>query len=355
MPPRWVDTAAMVNGQAPHLSMPLTVSKKSDWDSKPFVKVPVRLLFCQQLHANSKLLLIFLINQIGYRPVSLSTMDRCLGVHRSTRIRCMSELRELGFIAGDSDSHLVLMDPEPILASLYKSHRRTEEEFQTLVDETYSQAGDQHMSDRPELAKRDYLQEATDSWNRYRPKDYQKIRRISAQLVKALDYHMRELRIEAHNYDEFFAALKSGVEKSEFWSTNNSSKTLQSIIGIGNPTDKKKSNVYTLFNDGIESPATPLEETKRNDTITYPSAYRKLIDNYESAQHFYQQAYQERNVDDAINNRVIRTEQALKDVGLNPAKFRLKYGLRTWPTDTPEPAEARVVNWTFDDEYGYAY
>jgi hypothetical protein len=334
--------------------MRLTVSKKSNWDSKPFVKVPVRLLFCQQLHANSKLLLIFLINQVGYKPVSVSTMDRCLGIHRSTRIRCMAELRELGFISGH-ESHLVLMDPEPILNSLYKNHQETEEEFQGLVAQSYLEGGGHYDLEPQTPAKRDYLQEATDSWNRYRPKDYQKIRRISGQLVKALDYHMRELRIQPHHYDEFFSALKTGIEKSDFWSTNNSSKTLQSIIGIGNPTDKKKNNVYTLFNDGIEAPAAPIEEGRRNDTIVYPAAYRKLINEYETAQHAYQQAYQNKRINDDVNGYVIRTEQALKDVKLDPTLFRFKYGLRTWPTETPEPKESRIVNWTFDDEYGYAY
>lgn len=335
--------------------MPVAVSKKNNWDAKPFVKVPVRLLLCQQLHANSKLLLIFLINQVGFRPVSMTTIDRCLGVHRSTRIRCLQELKELGFVSG-SDNNLVLNDPEPILASLHEQHRRTEQELEGLVADSYAVIGMDGPSQKnlaPE--KRDFLQEATDSWNRYRPKDYQKIRRISAQLVKSLDYHMRELRIEPHHYDEFFAAIKSGIEHSEFWSKTNSNKTLQAVIGIGTPTDKKKSNVYSLFNDGIESPAAPAEETERNDTIVYPASCRKLINDYEAAQYAYEQAYRSSRVTPDIEEYVIRTEQALKNVKLEPANFRLKYGLKTWPTDTPEPSKSRVVNWTFDDEYGYAY
>lgn len=334
--------------------MPVAVSKKNDWDAKPFVKVPVRLLLCQQLHANSKLLLIFLINQVGFRPVSMTTIDRCLGIHRSTRIRCLQELRELGFVSG-ADNHLVLADPEPILARLHEQHLRTERELEGLVADSYAVIGmDGPAGQAPAPEKRDFLQEATDSWNRYRPKDYQKIRRISAQLVKSLDYHMRELRIDPHQYDEFFAAIKAGVEHSDFWSTTNSNKTLQAIIGIGTPTDKKKNNVYSLFNDGIEAPARPIDEQERNDTIVYPSAYRKLINDYEAAQYAYERAYSENRMSPDIEDYVIRTEAALKDVKLDPGRFRLKYGLSSWPTSTPEPKKSRIVNWTFDDEYCHA-
>lgn len=345
----------MVGERRPKPWMPVSVSKQSDWDSKPFVKVPVRLLLCQQLHANSKLLLIFLINQVGFRPVSMTTIDRCLGIHRSTRIRCLQELRELGFVSG-TDGHLILADPEPVLVKLHDQHRKTEQEIETLVTDSYAVIGMDGPNVKAAPAeKRDFLQEATDSWNRYRPKDYQKIRRISAQLVKSLDFHMRELRIDAHNYDEFFSAIKAGVEASEFWSKTNSNKTLQAIIGIGTPTDKKRGNVYALFNDGVEAPAKPVEEKERNDTIVYPSAYRKLINDYEAAQYSYDQAYRGKGVNDGVIDYVIRTENALKDVGLDPAKFRLKYGITEWPTDTPEPEKSRVVNWTYDDEYGYAY
>lgn len=335
--------------------MPVTVSKKSDWDVKPFVKVPVRLLLCQQLHANSKLLLAFLINQVNYKAVSMATIDRCLGIHRSTRLRCIAELRDLGFLSGH-DTHLILMDPEPVLSRLYAQHVKTEKEIQEIVDTCISKTQiNTKDGNGDQLEKRDYLQEASDSWNRYRPKDYQKIRRISAQLVKSLDYHMRELRIAPHNYDEFFSAIKTGIETSEFWSRTNSNKTLQSIIGIGNPTDKKKNNVYTLFNNGIEAPAKPLDEAERNDTIVYPSSFRRLIDDYEAAQYSYHQAYLNGDRNEAHSEYIIRTEQALCDVKLDPAKFRLKYGIKEWPTDTPEPIESRVVDWTFDDEYGNAY
>jgi len=337
----------------PPLPMHLSVSKKSDWNSTPFVKVPVHLLFCQELHANSKLLLIFLINQVGYKPISFSTLDRCLNVHRSTRIRCMKELREHGFITGP-DSLMVLPDPVPILLDIKKKRLEAEKEADSILT-FYESESNMEYATKVTNQKRDFLQEATDAWNKFRPQDYQKIRRISAQLVKAIDCHMRELQVPAHSYDEFFAILKAGIEKSDFWSKTNSNKTLQSITGIGSPTDKKKANVYALFNDGVDLPAKPLEENDRIDTVVYPASYRKVIDEYEAAQHNYQQAHQRGAVTNAVNNYVIRTEKALVDLGLDPAKFRLKYGLPTWPTDTPEPKESRVVNWSYDDEYGYAF
>jgi len=339
--------------------MPLSVSKSKDWQISSFLKVPFHLIICDELTPNSRLLLMFLMNQIGYKSVSLSVVDRLIGFHRSTRIRCLIELKELNFIEG-TDSHLVVNDPQPILADLKNSRKKTLDQAYVIMSE------DEYMEDlscrqhnkqvkSQESVKRDFLQEATDAWNRYRPKDYKKVSRISAQIIKAIDIHMRDLSVPAHHYEEFFSILKAGVEKSDFWSNQNSAKTLQSITGVGSPTDKKKGNVYTLFNDGVQQPAAATEEEERSDTIVYPAKYRKLIDEYESAQTMYHEAYRGRSLTDNHRDFIVRTEQELSHAGLDPAKFRFKFGIRNWPTTVPEPAESRVVNWSFDDEYGNVY
>lgn len=339
--------------------MPLSVSKAKDWQISSFLKVPFHLVICDELTPNSRLLLMFLMNQIGYKSVSFSVVDRLIGFHRSTRIRCLAELKELNFIEG-TDSHLVVNDPQPILANLKNSRKKTfdqayaimsEDEF--MEDLSYRQHSKQVKAQ--ESVKRDFLQEATDAWNRYRPKNYQKISRVSAQIIKAVDLHMRDLSVPAHHYEEFFSILKAGVEKSEFWSTQNTSKTLQSITGIGTSTDKKKSNVYALFNDGVQRPATPIEEEERSDTTVFPAKYRKLIDEYESAQTMYNEAYRGRSLTEDHRDYIVRTEQDLSNAGLDPARFRFKFGIRDWPTTVLEPVESRVVNWSFDDEYGNVY
>lgn len=336
--------------------MPFTVSKEKNWDVNSFVKVPFQLIICDELHSNSKLLLMLLINQVGFRAVANSVMDRCLNIHRSTRTRCLTELRELGFIKG-TDSHIVLCDPVPILQKLKEKRKWLEQQIEeiTTFDEPATPDGQQELIASEPVKPRDYMQDATDAWNLYRPKDYKKIRRISSQLVKAVDTHMRELGVKAHNYEEFFSVLKAGIERSDFWLKTNSNKTLQSITGIGCPTDKKKANVYALFNDGIDAPSEGLTEDQRNDTVVYPAHCRNAIDEYDAAQTAYSQAYWNRNLNDGHRDYVIRTEQALKDLGLNPADFRFKFGIRDWPTDTPEPEKSRVVNWTYDDEYNLRY
>lgn len=283
-------------------------------------------------------------------------MDRCLNIHRSTRTRCLSELRGLGFIKGN-DAHIVLCDPVPILLKLKKQRIWLQSQIEEIT--SFSECDQQQdllEGDDSLVAKqRDYLQEATDSWNKYRPKDYRKIRRISSQLVKAIDTHMKELSVKAHDYDEFFSVLKAGIEGSSFWSRTNSNKTLQSITGIGCPTDKKKANVYSLFNDGVDAPSDEVSEGDRSDTVVYPAAYRNIIDEYDSAQTAYSQAHRERSVTDDHRSYVIRTEQALRDIGLDPSRFRFKFGIKDWPTSTPEPFSSRIVNWTYDDEYGHAF
>lgn len=332
--------------------MPFTVSKNGNWNIEKFVKVPIQLIICDELHSNSKLLLILLMNQVGFKPVHVNAIDRCLGIHRSTRVRCLAELREYGFIKG-TDSHLQLMNPVPILDKFRRDRAKIEAEIDNVMgfDEYYKKIEQREQSGQESVKTRNYLQEATDAWNRYRPKDYQKIRRISAQIIKAIDIHMKDLSVPAHHYDEFFSILKSGIEKSDFWSNQNSSKTLQSITGVGSPTDTKKSNVYALFNDGVGNPAKPTEEEERSDTIVFPAVYRQLIDEYESAQTVYNEAYRNRSLTDDHRAYVVRTEQALLDVRLDPAQFRFKFGIKDWPTDTPEPSESRISNWSFDDEY----
>jgi len=339
--------------------MPLSVSKAKDWQINSFLKVPFHLIICDELTPNSRLLLMFLMNQIGYKSVSMSVIDRLIGFHRSTRIRCLAELKELGFVEG-SDSHMVLNDPQPILANFKNSRKKTLDQVYAIMssdkfmeDLSERQRGKQIKAEQ--AVKRDYLEEATNAWNLYRPKDYQKIRNISAQLIKAVDLHMQDLRVPPHHYEEFFSILKAGVEKSDFWSNQNSAKTLQSITGVGTPTDKKKCNVYALFNDGVQQPATATEEGERSDTTVFPAKYRKLIDEYESAQTMYNEAYRSRTLTDDHRNYIIRTEQDLFDAGLDPARFRFKFGIREWPTTVPEPKESRVVNWIFDDEYGNVY
>lgn len=336
--------------------MGFSVSKQPDWDLRRFVKVPPQLLFCNDLHANSKLLLIMLMNQVGFKPVSISVIDRCLNVHRSTRIRCMAELRELGFVKGD-DTHIILIDPIPVLAKLKARKERLDQEIRETVEaaEDSEIANIGTLGNKQEPQRRDYPQEAAAAWNNYRPKDYQRIRRMSAPLLKAIDCHMRELRVPAHCYEEFFAILKAGIEKSRFWSVDNTNKTLQAITGIGNSSDKKRGHVYALFNDGVEAPAQATNEEERSDTTVFPSSYRKVIDEYEAAQHNYHQAYLARKLTTAHEEYVIRTEDAIKDLGLEPSRFRFKFGIGSWPTETPEPEEARVVNWTYEDDYGHAY
>ena len=331
----------------------LTVSKEKEWKPYQFVMVPKSLLMCKQLRHYTRLVLMFLIAQANYGPVTAEAIDAALDIHRTTRVGCLEELRAAGFIKGDKN-HVILCDPIPILTRMWAERCSIDKELDaiaTRIDDIGARAGT--LKTAPE--QRDFLQEATDSWNRYRPKDYQKIRRISSQLVKAVDIHMRDLGVQAHDYDQFFSVLKSGVERDAFWAKTNSNKTLQSITGVGSPTDKKRGNVYKLFNDGIDAPSASVSEEERVDTIVYPASHRNVIDEYDAAQTAYSQAYFDRKPLEDVAEYVVRTEEDLKAIGLDPAKFRYKYGISNWPTSTPEPETSRVVNWTYDDEFGHVY
>ena len=324
----------------------LTVSREGEWDPYLFVMVPRSLLMCKQLGHFSRLALMFLIAQVDYGPITAEVMDSALNIHRTTRVRCLTELKEKGFVKGDK-GHIILCDPIPILTKLWDERCSAEKELGEIVGR-YRPVVRKESAPAVAIEQRDYMQEAADSWNRYRPKDYSKIRRISSELVKAVDMHMRHLKLKAHDYDQFFSVLKAGVEKHDFWSKQNRSKTLQSITGIGASSDIKRGNVYMLFELGFEAPAA--EVTEDHDTVVYPAAYRNLIDEYSYAQHEYSQARRNRRPTEGPGQYVARTEEDLKRAGLDPLRFKFKFGITDWPTDTPEPGKERVEDWIYDDE-----
>lgn len=333
--------------------MPLSVSKQGDWQPSPFVKIPAHLILCRELSSTSKLLFIALINQVGFRPVSVGTIDRMLGIHRSTRIRCLEELRSIGLVGG-SDSHLTLKDPSAAFAKLKKERQRADEEAEEMLGLKGAPAplieGEVVTAKKERV---DHVKAAADAWNKYRPLNYRSIRRMSAKLVQAVDTHIKDVGYDAHDYETFFSVLQAGVEASDFWAKQNNNKTLESIVGIGVPTDRKRSNVYNLINAGIENPM-PAGGSPRREHVILPAACRKLIDEYDSAQYFYNEAYLVRSrtpIPQHVKDHVIRAEADLISAGLDPADFRSRYCIDEWPTATPEPEGTRVEFWSFDDEH----
>jgi hypothetical protein len=335
---------------------PVIVSKASQWDCQSsFVKVPVRLLLCDALTSNAKLLWMTLANQAGFRPISKSVLDCRLGIHRSTRSRLMEELRDLGFVSG-TDRHLIVNDPIPILEKLEKE----DDESRVLAKEQMLSEPDETANEKPKPKKKeekhDYVMQATESWNKHRPTNYQKINRLSSQLLKAIDLHLTALGMKIGDYDQFFSVLKTGIERSKFWSNENSSKTLQSIVGIGSPTSKKFQNVFSLYNDGLE-PEDNEDFKRRADNKpkrVIEASLRKLIDQYDEAQYYYVEAAAPSSAyKHQLDSRtlfLIQTEEAMRNAGLEPADFRMMNNYVEWPTDTPAPSKARERFWTYTDE-----
>lgn len=332
----------------------ISVSKEQSWDcSANFVKVPVELLASQDLSPAAKMLWVILHNQAGFRSISKAQLDTVLGVHRATRLRLLKELREIGLIKG-TEQHLLLVNPLPIVRAL----KRTREEAQrTLAQTIMRDLPDALPEEKPKEPKEkpDYFKLATEAWNAYRPKDYAKVLKLSAGLLQAIDAHIKALKIEAHDYQAFFSILKSGIERSTFWSVDNSSKTLQSIVGFGAPTSKKFNNVFTLYNDGLNAPASaPVSEQERRDKVVLPAHCRRLIDDYDEAQYYYYECYFKPDCPTEIAAQfLIEKEQALIENNLNPADFRFMHHSADsvkWPTDTPAPTQPRETFWTYKSE-----
>lgn len=332
--------------------MRISVSKDSPWDLNAYAKAPMELLLCEVLHPNTKLLWIVLANQANFGPTDKSVLDRRIGIHRSTRIRCMQELKDVGLISG-TESHIVMANPIPVLRKLMEEDNRARIEVnEQLLCNSQPELPADVQKTKPKNIKQDYFKIATEAWNAYRPSNYSKINTLSAQLMKSIDLHISALNLQPHSYEEFFSVLKTGIEHSQFWSKDNSSKTLQSIIGIGQPQAKKYQNVYNLYNEGLNyDKGIATNEEERKDEIVINAKYRKLIDDYDEL-HFMYYSYSINDPDSLglLTDRIIKIESQLREAGLDPAKFRMKYQLDSWPTDVPEPKESRERFWRYTDD-----
>lgn len=341
---------AMVRAQPAQL-VKISVSKDTPWEPVSYAKAPLELLLCDDLTPNSKLLWIVLANQTRFGPIPKSVLDRRIGIHRATRVRCMADLKELGFISGTPE-HVILHDPIPILAQL----RALDAESRAIVEQQMLEPCDEaiqpQQKPRKEKKETNYFNDATEAWNKYRPANYSKINRLSHQVLKALDLHMKSLGHKAHDYDGFFAVLKAGIDHSVFWSKTNTNKTLQSIVGIGQPQTQKYQNVYTLYNEGLNhGKAEAVSEEDRSDEIVIKSSMRKVIDTYENLHYlYYNLSKTEPGKENIFDERILKVEQEIRDAGLDPARFRMKYQLNSWPSDVPEPVDSRRVTWIYDDE-----
>lgn len=329
--------------------MKFSISKQGDWEPERYAKAPLELLLCEDLHPNSKLLWIVLFNQSKFGPVGKSVLDKMIGIHRSTRIRCLEELKSLGLIKGTGDK-IILVDPIPILKDLINESNRARVEAQEIL------LGEPIEEKKPrepiKKEKPNHLENAQAAWNAYRPANYSRVNRMSSELLKAIDSHISALKLAPHTYEEFFSVLKVGVEHSPFWSKENSSKNLQSIIGIGSPQSKKYQNVYSLYNEGLNyEAAQAVEESERKDEVVVPARHRELIDYYDELHYrYYELSKDNPSMLHVYNDRIIDTENKFREAGLDPARFRMKYRIPTWPTDVPEPETSRIRFWRYDDE-----
>ena len=329
----------------------ISVSKDTPWEPVTYAKAPLELLLCDDLTPNSKLLWIILANQTRFGPIPKSVLDRRIGIHRATRVRCMADLKELGLISGTPDN-IILHDPIPILRQLRELDAESRAIVEQQILEPYEKPEQKVTKPRKPKEEVNYFETATSAWNNYRPANYAKINRLSNQVLKALDLHIKALGHKSHDYDSFFAILKAGIDHSVFWSKDNTNKTLQSIVGIGQPQTQKYQNVYSLYNEGLNyGKAKAVSEEDRSDEIVIKASLRKIIDDYENLHYMYfNMSKSDPGKEVVFNDRIIEVEQQIKDAGLDPARFRMKYQLTSWPSDVPEPSDSRRITWIYDDE-----
>lgn len=333
-----------------------SVSTRDDWNVRRFAKAPYEILSADYLSATTRLLWIFLYGRADHDEIEKGTMDRGLAINRSTRIRCMNELKSYGFISG-TENHIILNDPYPIFKKIRDEQHSA---MQYLEEHLYDNREEEKVirskpakpKDEAKSQSVSYFTLATSAWNSYRPQNYSKINRMSSQLLKAIDLHIDALGIKKHDYEQFFSTLKSGVDHSPFWSKENTSKTLQSIIGLGQPQTKKYQNVYSLYNEGLNyDKSEAIMEEDRQDQVIIPDRLRKLIDEYDELHYlYYNLSCNDPDQVHILDDRILKVESQFKDEKLDPARFRMKYQLDSWPSDIPEPETPRQRFWIYDTE-----
>lgn len=342
----------------PQTPMELKILKIGVWKTHRFAKIPLELMLCDELQPTSKLLWIVLANQADFKSIEKAVLDRCIGIHRSTRIRCLAELRHFGLVEGE-EPNIFLPDPIPILTGIKENRTRIDEQArQSFGLKEAEKTVTEPQQPRPKKVN----EKIAESWNRNRPNSYATVAKISDPIAKAVQFHMNELGLKPDSYDEFFCALSTGIIRSKFWSNQNTHKTLSSIIGIGTPEEKKRQNVFNLYNDGVERiqegyKPNSSSNVQSKDKVVYPSSYRCFIEDYEAAQLAYSRAIEtdSKTYIDGSSDRIVECEQKIAELGLNPADFRYALNILEWPTDTPHPKGSRVQFWSYDDEEGATY
>jgi len=333
--------------------------KKDDWDTcSSFVKVPVRLVACMHISANAKVLWITLANQaFRKRSISKSALDRVVGVHRSTRIRLLEELIDCGLVSVSSNTdRIILNEPEEALDKLETQQsairKKIKEEILDDLEPISKPKQPKGETKAKPLTTEQACVIAAESWNQNRPKGYSKIRQMSQHVLKAVNMHMNSLNCKPNDYDEFFKTLKIGIEKSRFWSKENVTKSLQSITGVGNPTDKKFQNVHSLYNDGLEAQDPNAEKFAENGYLILPRTLQEPLEQY-----MWVQTQLSMTNDKALAQRckpqILEIEQTIRDHGLDPQRFRRNFCLTSWPTDVEENTTDKDFFWTFEDNDGF--
>lgn len=310
---------------------------------------------CTHISANAKVLWITLANQaFRKRSISKSALDKVVGVHRSTRIRLLEELTDCGLVyVSKNTDNITLSDPEEALDKL-EAHqtavrKRIKEEILDDLEPIEKPKPKKEEAKAKSLRMEDACLTAAECWNENRPKGYAKIRVMSQHLLKAVNTHMSSLNCKPQDYESFFKILKVGIEKSRFWSKENVTKTLQSITGVGNPTDKKFQNVHSLFNEGLEAQDPHAEKFAENGYLILPRVLQDPLEQYMWVQTQLSMT-NDKNLAQRCKPQIIEIEQTLRDHGLDPQRFRRNFCLTCWPTDVKENTTDKDFFWTFEDD-----
>jgi hypothetical protein len=315
--------------------MPFSVCRAVDWHHEPDHVISRLVAFCPDLRPVPKLLLISMIALGSEEFPNSAEFDRLVGVHRNSRLTGMRELRDLGLIRAISAARVEL---QPLTRGA---------KFLRFGFE-----GSQGTSAPLLTSGRNPKQELADTWNELRPVGYARIRVVSDSLAKSVNAHISDLGLKAYDYETFFRAIAAGVESSDFWSNENSNKTLMAITGVNRPSDRKRANVFALFERGSSSPERVSQVAEQPKSTVYPASMREVIDEYVSAQFAFAQAFDLGGVRPGHSARVRAAQQAILDKGFDPQALRRRFPQvpdKCWPGGTRNP-EKDPLPPAFDDD-----
>lgn len=256
-------------------------SVERTWDFKSgWVRAPIQEIVCNNsLSKQARLLWLWLASlKSGDRSYTWGDCEIAMGCQTKARKNCLAQLIAHGFIEIKPNGVVVLRDPYKAFENdnlSSDSHIITQKDLADEIDKESSVPAKTTPPVKQEKKNsiNENIAQLIESWNKYKPDSYQRLRTVSTKDWEAFLKQMRNLKHSTSDIDGFIMCVCKGISKSDFWSNTvrSSGRNFSAIFGYGNVQDKKMRNVQTLYDAGC------IIQNEEKPDIS-PSLYKEELD-----------------------------------------------------------------------------